>query len=252
MAQPVTREQFKDTVMRKLGWPVVEINVDDDQVDDRIDDALYFFREFHEDGTYNEYYRHLITTDDITNKYIDVSETTTGLNIIGIRKILPVSNSNNIGDMFDLRYQMRLNDLQSGTGIQATSYYIMRQHLADLQMLFTGEAPTRHNRHMNKLFIDWDWVNDISAGQYIILDCQIVSDPETYPDIYADRNLQELAALYLKKQWGTNMKKYQGVQLIGGVEMNGQTIYDEAMNEIQAQEEFIRATYEQPPMFFTG
>ena len=247
MAIPTTREEFKTNCLRRLGFPVIEINVDEDQVNDRVDEALDYYYQFHNEGTYLDYYSHQVTGTDITNRYFTLNE-----DIIGVRRIIPVTDKNNVGGMFDIRYQMRLNDLYDFSSTQMTYYSTTMSHLAMINLIINGETPIRFNRHMDRLYVDMDWENDVTANDYIVMEAWRMTDPETYTDVYGDRMFQRYATALIKKQWGNNMKKYQGVQLIGGVEMNGQTIYDEAIAEITELEEQIRSIYELPPMMFVG
>ena len=247
MPIPTTREQMKDWCLRQLGHPVLEINVDDDQVDDAVINALQYFQDFHHDGVERWYLKHQITADDKTNQYIPITE-----NIIGVTRIFPVSSTNASVNMFDLRYQMRLHELYDFTSTSYVGYVMTMQHIRTLDMLFAGEVPIRFNRHTDKLFIDWDWENDIETGEYIIIEGYIIVDPDTYSDVWNDRLLKKLATAYIKKIWGTNMKKFQGMQLPGGIYMNGQQIYDEAVQEIAELEALIRSSHEEPPMFIMG
>jgi hypothetical protein len=247
MAKPTTREEFKTYCLRKLGFPVIEINVDEDQVEDRVDEALEYWHKFHNEGTYLTYVSHQVTSNNVTDKYITLSD-----DLIGVKRILPITSAKLSSGMFDLRYQIRLNDLYNFSSAQATSYQITREHLQLLNMMFTGENPIRFNRHMDRLYIDMDWNTDIAVGEWIVIEGWSITDPETYTDVYGDSSLQNLATAMIKRQWGNNMKKYQGVQLIGGVEMNGQQIYEEATEEITNLKQEIRDQYELPPMFFIG
>jgi len=255
MSTPSTREQFKDWCLRQLGHPVIEINVDDDQVEDRIDEALQYYQQFHYDAGERTYLKHLVTVEDIENRYITVPD-----EIIGVNKIFPVGSTNASVNMFDLRYQLRLHELYDFTSTSYVNYVLTMQHIRTLDMMFSGEQPIRFNRHTNKLFIDWNWghatVGDagyaIQPGEYIVIECRINLDPEQYNKVYDDRMLKKLATAYIKRQWGTNMKKFQGMQLPGGIVMNGQQIHDEAVQEIKELEETIRLTFEEPPQFLIG
>jgi hypothetical protein len=247
MGVPATREQLKEWCLRQLGFPVIEINVDDDQVDDRIDEALQYFQEFHYDGVERWYLKHQVTAENKANQYIPITE-----NIIGVTRIFPVGSTNASVNMFDLRYQLRLHELYDFTSTSYVSYVLTQQHIRTLDMLFSGETPIRFNRHTDKLYIDWDWNYDVEVGEWIIIEGTIVVDPEAYSDVYNDRMLKRLATAYIKKQWGANMKKFAGMQLPGGITMNGQQIHDEAVTEIQQLEELIRNTHEEPPQFLVG
>lgn len=247
MSIPSTREQLKDWCLRQLGHPVIEINVDDDQVEDRIDEAFQYFQDFHFDGVERWYVKHQVTAQDIANQYIPITN-----NIIGINRIFPVGSTNASVNMFDLRYQLRLHELYDFTSTSYVSYALTMQHIRTLDMLFSGETPVRFNRHTSKLFIDWDWNYDIQPGEWIIIEGFIIADPANYSKVYNDRMLKKLATAYIKRQWGNNMKKYDNMQLPGGVTMKGQQIYDEAVTEIKELEELIRDTYEEPPQFLVG
>lgn len=247
MSVPSSREQLKDWCLRQLGFPVIEINVDDDQVEDRIDEALQYFQEFNYDGVERWYLKHQITSDNITNQYIPITE-----NIIGVTRIFPVGSTNASVNMFDLRYQLRLHELYDFTSTSYVSYVLTQQHIRTLDMLFSGETPIRFNRHTDKLYIDWDWGADIEVGEFIVIEGYIIVDPESYTDIYNDRMLKKLATAYIKRQWGANMSKFAGMQLPGGVTMNGVQIFQDAQNEIKEIEELIRNTHEEPPQFLVG
>jgi hypothetical protein len=247
MSVPGSREQLKDWCLRQLGHPVIEINVDDDQVDDRIDEAFQYFRDFHYDGVERWYLKHQMTEIDKQNQYIPISD-----NIIGVTRIFPVGSTNASVNMFDLRYQLRLHELYDFTSTSYVNYVLTQQHIRTLDLLFSGETPVRFNKHSNKLYIDWDWNYDIQVGEWIIIEGFIVLDPDEYNDVYNDRMLKKLATAYIKKQWGNNMKKFAGMQLPGGITMNGQQIYEEAVTEIKELEDLIRDTYEEPPQFLLG
>lgn len=253
MAKPSSRSQLKDYALRKLGFPVVEINVDDDQLDDRIDDALSMYQQFHYDAVEKTYLKHQLTADDIANTYIQVPES-----IIGVTRIFPLAtdsvNSTAAGNfnMFDLTYQLRLNELYDFTSADYVYYALAKQHIRTLDLLFLGEQPIRFNRHMDKLFIDLNWKNRVTTGSYLIIDCYQVLDPDTITDIYNDTWLKKYTTALFKKQWGENLKKFAGVQLPGGIMLNGQQIWNEAVEEIAELEKLVRDTYEEPPQFEIG
>jgi len=242
MSVPASREQLKNWCLRDLGWPVVEINVDDDQVEDRIDQAFQFFNDFHFDGVEKVYTKYQLTQTDIDNQFIPITDA-----IVGITRIFPFSQSMGNRDMFGYKYEFRLNDLYDFTSSSYVNYAITMQHLRMLEILFVGEAPIRFNRHTNKLYIDWNWAQSGIEGKYIIIEGYAITDPDTYSKVYNDRMLKKLATAYIKKQWGTNMKKFEGMKLPGGVLMNGQKIYDEAVAEIKEIEDDIEQSYQAPP-----
>lgn len=245
-SKPANKEELKDFCLRQLGHPVININIDDVQLDDAIELAFEYWNEFHSNGTERSYVKHQITEEDISNKFVTVSDA-----LIGITRVFPVTGAASM-NMFDLRYQLRLNDLWDLSSTSYVNYSLTMQHLRTLDLIFSGEAPIRFNRLTNKLYIDWDWKSDISPGEWIIIEGSVITDPTTYTQVWNDRMLKKLATAYAKKQWGVNLKKYNGVQLVGGVTLNGQQIFEEAMNEISAIEQDIRNTYEQPPGFWIG
>lgn len=171
-SRPASRQQLKDFCLRQLGAPVLDINVDDDQVEDCIDLALQYFQDFHFDGVERWYLKHQISADDKTNQWIPITE-----NILGVNKVWNVSSTNASVNMFDLRYQMRLHELYDFTSTSYVNYVMTMQHIRTLDMLFSGEIPVRFNRHTDKLYIDWDWENDIEVGEYIIVEGWIIIDP---------------------------------------------------------------------------
>lgn len=247
MGIPASREQLKDWCLRQLGFPVIEINVDDDQVEDRIDEALQYFQQFHFDGVERWYLAHQITEQDKANGYLPVNDS-----IIGITRIFPIGSSNASVNMFDLRYQLRLHELYDFTSTSYVNYTLTMQHIRTLDMLFSGETPVRFNRHTGKLYIDMNWESGVDVGEYMVMEGYIVVDPDAYTKVYNDRMLKKLATAYIKRQWGNNMKKFAGMQLPGGIQLNGQQIFNEADQEAKDIEEQIRNTYEEPPQFLVG
>jgi hypothetical protein len=245
MAAPNSRDTFKDYCLRKLGFPVIQINIDDDQLEDCVDRALQYFQDFHHNGTERTYLQHQITQEDIDNRYLTVSS-----GVIGIIRVFPITNSQTVS-MFDARYQMRLNELYDFTNVSYVYYTMMQTHLRMIDMLFTGEKPIRYNRNTDRLNIDWDW-NALKVGQYVIMEGTVIVDPDTYTKTWNDRMLKRLATAYIKEVWGNNLKKFGGMQLPGGITMNGQQIYDEAVKEIDEIEKSIRLEHEEPPTFFVA
>ncbi len=246
MSIPVTRDDFKEYCLRELGKPVIEINVDEDQVQDRIDDALIFFQQFSYDATERTYLKHELTSTDISNEYVTIPD-----NVIGVIRMFPLSGSNLVRNMFDIRYQMRLQDIQSLLSASFTYYYITQTHLALIDELLVGMAPIRFHRHMSRLFIDWEWAQAV-PGDYIILEVASIIDPDAFPKIWGDRLLKKYACALIKKQWGNNLSKYNGIQMPGGVILNGQQIKEEAVQEIEEIEEEIKSEMQEPPSFFVG
>ena len=231
MAVPNSRQAFKDYCLRKLGFPVVEINVDDDQVEDRIDEALQYFYDYHFDGNEKIYYKHQVTEQDRINKYIILPE-----NIIGAVSIFSIGDpAVRADDLFNIRYQIALNDLYTLTSVSLIPYYMTMQHLSVISEMLVGKQPIRYNRLRNQLYVDMDW-NNLNNGEYLLVEAYQIVDPEEFTDAWGERWLQNYATALIKKQWGTNLKKFTGMQLPGGIQFNGQQIYDEADAEIKEME----------------
>jgi hypothetical protein len=247
MAKVTSREGLRDYCLRRLGSPVLEINVDDDQVEDRIDDAFQFYREYHYDAIERVYLKHQITQTDKDNQYISVPDT-----VVGVQEIFPFTNKSDGLNLFSLRYQIMINDLYSLMSTDLIYYYTVKREIELINQLLVGQKPIRFNRHMNRLFIDMDWSADVAVGEYLLVDCYRILDPETYRDVYDDRFLKMYTTALIKRQWGDNLKKFSGMQLPGGVTLNGETIYNEAMVEIKQIEDDIQSSFQLPVDFFTG
>jgi hypothetical protein len=246
MSKPTTRETFKRYCLRRLGAPVVEINVDDDQIDDRIDDALDFYRDYHYDGSERTFLKHQVTQTDIDNKYLTVPE-----NIMGVINVFPIGTGLNTNNMFNIRYQITLNDVYDWSHAQIQNYASSMERIGLLQELFAGKQPIRFNRHTDKLHIDMDW-SKVSVGEYIVAECYQVIDEATNNEIWGDWWLRQYGTALIKKQWGENLKKFEGMQLPGGVTFNGQTIWNEANEEIQKLEEEVQKKFSMPAMDMIG
>ena len=245
--KPENKEELKEFCLRQLGYPVVQINVDDEQVNDAVELAFEYWNEFHFNGTERTYVKHQVTSTDKANRYISVSDS-----LIGATRVFRVGQNKMGMNMFDLRYQLRLNDLWDLSSTSYVNYSLTMQHLATLDLVFTGEQPIRFNRLTDKLYVDWDWENDIAEGEYMIVEGFVITDPDTYTQVWNDRLLKKLTTAYIKKQWGTNMSKFDKMALPGGVMMRGVDIYNEAVADIEKTEQEIRNTYETPPVFYTG
>lgn len=248
MASITTRQGFKEYCLRRLGFPVIDINVDEDQVDDRVDDALQYWTDYHYDGMQKTYYIHPITSEDIANRSFDMSNVRDNANnsvsIVGVTRIFPISESQATVNMFDLRYQLRLNELYDFTSASYINYTLTMQHLRSLEIMFTGEVPIRFQRHTNKLFVDWRWDQSaVTTGTMVIIECYTSINPDVYTDLWNDRWLKEYATALIKRTWGNNLKKFSGMQLPGGVTLNGDKIYDEAALEIKALEDEMESRY---------
>lgn len=248
MSTITTRTAFKEYCLRRLGFPVIEINVDDDQVEDRIDDALQYWQDYHFDGMQKVYYIHKVTQQDIDNKYLDMSNITDSSNnattILGVTRIFPIQDSQSSINMFDLRYQLRLNELYDFTSASYINYTLTMQHLRSLELMFTGEVPIRFQRHMQRLYIDWAWgSSQAPVGTTAVLECYTTLNPDFYGQVWNDRWLKQYATALIKRSWGNNLKKFAEIQLPGGVKLNGDKIYNEAQDEIKALEEDMEKNY---------
>ena len=248
MATPTSRQSLKDFALRQLGAPVIDINVDDSQLEDRLDDALQFFYNFHTDGYEKVYLSHAVTADDKTNGYLDISNINDA--VTQVVRIFPLSvNTTNI---FDLRYQLALNDFYGlRSGQTMTQYTITQQHISLLQQLLDPEFQFDFTRSTMRLHVHTDWDN-IAVGDFIVFEAYAIIDPETFTKIYNERHLKKYVTALFKKQWGQNLSKFTGIQLPGGVEFNGNEIYSDALQEIEKLEEQMRETYEEPPNFCVG
>jgi hypothetical protein len=317
MAQPTTRQQFIDYCKRRLGFPVIDINVDDDQVSDRVDDALQFFEDYHFDGVEKMYMKHLITQADIDRRWIYCPDAVTY--VVGM---FPFDDSNSSINMFDLRYQLRLHDLYDFTSVSYVSYEITMQHIRTLNLLFSGTPQIRFNRKQNKIFLDIDWSRDLSVGDYVVIDCYRAIRPATITltgtgtavttsntitgtgtifdqellegdvitlggqelqvyqiitptilttigpvtidvtngvltkpgnsEVFNDRFLKRYATALIKYQWGSNLSKFAGIQMPGGVTLDGVRIMTEAKEEMDKIEEDMYNFNSLPSEIFTG
>lgn len=247
MATPTTKAEFKEYCLRKLGKPVIEINVDDDQVDDRVDEALRYWYDYHFDGSERVYYKHAITEADVVNKYITLPE-----NIIGAVSIFSMGDpSIRSDDLFNIRYQIALNDLYTLTNVSLVPYYMVMEHLALMNELLVGKQPIRYSRHKDRLHVDMDW-NTVAVGEFLLVEAYEVVDPETWTDAYNDRWLQNYATTLIKEQWGSNLTKFTGMTLPGGVQFNGEKIYDDAVAERRKLEDEMVSSYSLPVLDMIG
>jgi len=268
MATPNTRETLKQYCLRALGQPVIEINVDDDQLEDRIDEAVQYFQQYHYDGIRRTYLKYQYTSADksrITgtssesatkdsttttwkedNNYLIVPDS-----VISVINIFPFSDKGNL-NLFDVRYQLRLNDLYDFSSTSVINYDVVLRHLDFLDHILVGEKPLRFNQHDNRLYIDMDWKNDLQVNEYLVIECYRKLDPASYSDVWDDIYLKRYTTALFKKQWGANLSKFGGVQMIGGVTLNGVEIYQQAMQDIEKLEQEIRSTFELNPAMMIG
>jgi hypothetical protein len=249
MPQPTTRPEFIQHCLRALGAPVVEINVDDDQIDDRVTEAFEFYNAFLGDATEKTFLKHKVTADDIENEYISIPNSEL---ILSITNVLPI-NSSNASSLFSIDYQIHLNSMWDIAALgNLTNYYLQRSWLSLLELVISGESiHFDYNPHKNqiKLHVDWDTITEDS---YVVFECYRVIDPVAYPDVYSDSTLQAYAAALIKRQWGINLSKFDGMVMPGGVTFNGRQILEDANEEIKSIAEDARLTWEDPVDFYTG
>jgi hypothetical protein len=244
---PASRQDLIDYCYRRLGAPVIEINVDPDQVEDRIDDAFQYFQDYHFDGVEKVYLRHQLSAQDIANEYIQIPPP-----VISVLRVIPVGNSNQSMGMFDIQYQMRLNDLYTFTSTSIMHYDIMMKHLALLNFEFNTDPGIEFERHQQQLRINWDWANSVGVNDYIIIECYRILDPNMYPDVYNDRWLKAYCTELIRRQWGENLMKYNGVALIGGTQLNGGEIYQKALDNLEKLEQQVKDEFQLPCDFIMG
>lgn len=241
MAVPTSRAEFKEHCLRRLGKPVIEINVDDDQVEDRIDEALKYYWDYHFDGTDMVYLSHQITADDKTNKYVTVPE-----NVIGAIEVFSIGDpAIRSDDMFNIRYQIALNDLYSLTSVSMIPFYMTMEHLSLVSEMLVGKQPIRYNRHKDRIYVDTNWDN-MNVGEYLLFKVYEVVDPDVYTDVWSDRWLQQYTTALIKRQWGNHLTKFENVQLAGGLQYNGTKILDDAVQEINKLEDEMIISYSLP------
>ena len=229
-----SRQAFKDYILRRLGYPVIDINVDDEQVEERIDDALLKFRDYHFDGTQHLYLPIQVTEQDRENRYVTLPES-----IIGVTRIFDVNDSYGAMNLFNVRYQLHLNELFNISSVSVTPYVVAMRHIEFLEEVFVGKKPIRFNRHMDRLYVDMNWKDDVYPGQYIIVECYKTVDPEEFPDVWDDPWLKDYATQLVKRQWGEHLKLYEGMNLPGGITFNGQKIWDEANQKVEELEQKV-------------
>ena len=305
MAKPNTRSTLKDYCLRNLGKPVIDINVDEDQIEDRIDEAVQYFCQYHTDGVERMYLKYKVTADDKVrlrkNKefnvieigtYADNIELESGTNtvlegdgdlikedgtplhtedstivettyeetqnylvipdaVISVINIFPLSDRANL-NMFDVRYQLRLNDLYDFSSTSIVHYEMTMRHLDFLDHILVGEKPIRFNALSNRLYIDMDWQEDIDADEYLIIECYRQLDPAQHTNMFNDIYLKRYTTALIKKQWGQNLSKFNGTAMLGGVTLNGPELFSSAVSEVQKLEEEIRFNYEEPPHMQQG
>ena len=281
MAQPASRSDFKNYCLRQLGAPVLEINVADEQIDDIIDDALQYFHERHFDGVLRTYLKYQVTQDDIdrgkgpgqdgvlgittttatstidgASMQFDWEENSNYLQVppavIGVEKVFHFDGSQSMSNgMFSIKYQLFLNDIYFWGAMEMLTYNMTRTYLADLEFALTTQKQFRFNQRMDRLYLDVSW-SELTAGDYIVIDCFRTLDPNDYTRVWNDSFLKKYTTALLKKQWGQNLIKFNGVKLPGGVELNGRDIYEDGVKELEVIREMMSNTYELPPLDMIG
>ena len=270
MANPNSRANLKEYCLRTLGKPVIEINVDDDQVEDRIDEALQYFAQYHYDGVERMYLKHQITQAEIDRAATNTSTTATDTadnsitatwlegkgfipvpdSVLSIVKVFDFTDKANL-NLFDVRYQLRLNDLYDFSSTSVLHYQMTMQHLDFLDHILVGEKPIRFNQHQNRLYLDMDW-EQITADEYLIIECYRKLDPSSHSNIFDDLYLKRYTTALIKRQWGQNLSKFSGTAMLGGVTLNGPELFSTAIAEQQKLEDEIRTNYEEPPHIMQG
>ena len=278
MAKPTTKQELIDFCLRKLGAPVLEVNVDDEQLDDLADDAIQLFNERHFDGVERMYLKYQLTQNDIdrgkatgssgtgvvgtaatstsstpvthtwyeNSNFIQVPES-----VIGIEKIFKFDTSSISGGMFSIKYQLFLNDLYWFNSVELLQYAMVKSYLEDIDFLLTTDKQIRFNKRQDRLYLDMNWGSEV-AGNYLILDCYRALDPNSFTQVYNDSFLKKYLTATIKRQWGQNLIKFKGVKLPGGIELNGREIYDDAEREIEDIKQRMTLEYELPPYDFVG
>jgi hypothetical protein len=282
MAQPSSRQELIDYCKRKLGAPVLEINVADEQIEDLVDDAVQFFQERHFDGVAQTYLKYKVTENDVsrgrapggsqpTVGIVTTTESTTIAgtavtfsyqessnylqippSVIGIQKIFHFDGSNTVtNNMFSVKYQLFLNDIYYWGSTELLTYAMVKTYLEDIDFLLTTQKQIRFNKRQDRLYLDIDW-GSVTVGDYLIIDCYRTLDPNDYSRVWNDSFLKPYLTALIKRQWGQNLIKFQGVKLPGGIELNGRQIYDDAQKEIDMIMEKMSNSYELPPLDMIG
>ena len=271
MSKPSTRQQLIDYSLRKLGFPVLEINVDDDQIDDLVDDALQYFQERHFDGVERVFLKHELTEANLNT--LKTSNTTTSASssvgvsnpqfternnflqlpdhVLGVEKVFKMDQSTISSGLFNIKYQIFLNDLYYYGALDLMNYAMVKTYLEDLSRLITPDVQLRFNKKRHRLYLDIDW-DQVSNDTYLIVECTRLVDPAGCDDLYNDWWLKRYVTSLIKRQWGINMMKFQGVMLPGGVSLNGRQMFDDAKLEIEQLEYELKTEYELPPLDMIG
>jgi len=281
MAKPSSRTGLVDYCLRQLGAPVLEINVDDDQIDDLVDDALQYFNERHFDGVERMYLKYQLTQEDINRGeakntdgvgIVTTSATSTSISgygtttsnwyetsnflqipdsVIGIERIFKFDTSSISGGMFAIKYQLFLNDLYYFNSVELLQYAMTKSYLEDIDFLLTTDKQVRFNQRQDRLYLDIDWGSE-SVDNWLILDCYRALNPDSYTGVYNDSFVKRYLTALIKRQWGQNLIKFGGVKLPGGIELNGRQMYDDGQREVDEIRQRMTTDYELPPYDFIG
>jgi len=253
MAQPTTRQELIDYCLRRLGSPVLEINVDDDQIEDKVDDTLQLYQEYHADAAYRTYIKHQITQTDIDNEWIPISS-----DVLYVTKVFPFNRTFSSVNMFDIKYQMMLNSMGDFMNFAGgmSYYYQMQQYLEYLDNILEGQPRVTYSRHQDRLYIFGDWapnvMGNLDVGEYVVMEVLTLVDPDTFTQVWNDKFVKNYATALIKQQWGANMMKFEGMTLPGGVQLNGRQYFEEATAQLTELEEKLRLENEFPIDFFMG
>ena len=280
MAKPATRQELVDYCLRQLGAPVLEINVDDDQIDDLVDDAIQYFNERHFDGVERMYLKYKVTEDDINRASGSGTDgvgivTTTGTanvsgigtitsnfyensnfiqvpdSVVGIERIFKFDTSSISGGMFSIKYQLFLNDLYYFNSVELMQYAMTKTYLEDIDFLLTTDKQIRFNKRQNRLYLDIDWKSQ-AKDTFLVIDCFRALDPADFSKVFNDSFIKRYLTLLIKRQWGLNMMKFSGTRLPGGIELNGRQYYEDAERELADIKQRMSLEYELPPLDFIG
>jgi len=278
MAKPSSRQELIDYCLRRLGAPVLEINVADDQIDDLVDDTIQYFNERHYDGVEKMYLKYKITDDDISRGrakgtdgvgIVTTTATSTGIaattfnfyensnfiqvpdSVIGIERIFKFDTSSISGGMFSIKYQLFLNDLYYFNSVELLQYAMVKSYLEDIDFLLTTDKQIRFNKRQDRLYLDIDWGSQ-SAGDFMVIECYRALDPSSFSQIYNDSFVKKYLTAQIKRQWGQNLIKFNGVKLPGGIELNGRQLYEDAERELDDIKQRMSTEYELPPLDFVG
>ena len=237
MAVPTSKAEFSAYCLRRLGDPVIQVNIAPDQIDDRITDAIEYFQEWHDEATQKMYYVYQAQQTDINNRYL-----TLPANIVGVNNIFPIGLDLSSNSMFNIRYQLLLNDIANISNMQLAPYVQIFQNIDLIEQVLIGQTPIVFTKYMNRVDILTDWLN-INVGDYLCLECYATVDPETYPAVWSNRWLQSYTTALMQKQWGQNISKYKSLSLVGGQQFNGDQLVRDAQLEINKLEDQCKSAY---------